>query len=459
MVLLPFLMKLRLPTFRLILLFGIALASGMVACRPVAKSPRPPIPGKFVFAHYMVCIPTVGAGATVADYKKEIEEAQSRGIDGFVLNCGAWTDKEGGMYKKRTGQIYQAAKELGTDFKLFISADYATGLTLPETRDMVETFRNHPNQFRWQGKPVLSTFGGGAAQTEFVKKEFSGDRAIVYVPFYYPVPAAENPGATGVDQVFNANPSLDGFFNFGAAGTPKAINATNALAAKRWLGAGKIFMSPVSPFYRGLKGNYRVFESLGFQGMASEWLSAITNNANWIELTTWNDWGEASYVAPFGSPDNTKLWNGHWGGMLAHVAFLDASRYYIDWFKTGAPPEIATDRLFYFYRLHPKDVPGPAVPGQSGFPRGVEGLQDMVFVTAFLSQPGQVTVQSGTESQSFDLPAGVHHVDIPFQMGCPRVTLTRGGRTVIDKTGELPITNDGWSNFNYFSGSASGPPQ
>jgi len=456
-------MKMCPPSFRLILLLGLAIAICMVACRPTPSTSvngqRPPISGKFVFAHYMVCIPTAGGAATIADFKREIEEAQKRGIDGFVLNCGAWTDKDGGMYKKRSEMIYQAAKELGTGFKLFISADYATGLTLPETRDMVETFRNHPNQFRWQGKPVLSTFGGGAAQTEFVKKEFSGGRAIVYVPFYYPVPAAENPGAAGVDQVFNANPSLDGFFNFGAAGTPKAINATNALAAKRWLGAGKIFMSPVSPFYRGLKGNYRVFDPLGFQGMASEWLSAITNNASWVELTTWNDWGESSYVAPFGAPANTKLWNGHWGGMLSHVAFLDASRYYIDWFKTGAPPAIATDRLFYFYRLHPKNVAGPAVPGQTGFPSGGEGLQDKVFVTAFLSQPGKVTVQSGTERQTFDLPAGVHHVDIPFQMGRPRVTLTRGWRTVIDKAGELPITNEGWSNFNYFSGSATGGEQ
>ena len=306
---------------------------------------------------------------------------------------------------------------------------------------------------------MLSTFAGGTTQTEFVKKEFSGDRAIVYVPFYYPVPAVENPGQTGVDQIFQANPTLDGFFHFGTAGTPSQINKCSTIAANRWLGAGKLFMSPVTPFYRGFKGNYRVFESYGFEGMASEWQTAISNNASWVEITTWNDWGEATYIAPFGAADNTKLWDGHWGRMLSHAAFLDASRYYIDWFKTGKLPAMTCDRLFYFYRLHPKNLaghPDPASPSQTGFPSGSDALQDKVFVTVFLREPGRVTLQSGTDSKAFDLAAGVHHVDIPFQMGYPRVTLTRGGRTVIDKTGELPITNDGWSNFNYFGGSATG---
>src|SRR5579872_2193765 len=86
--------------------------------------PRRPLPVKMVFAHYMVCCPTAGGGATVEDFKHEIQEAQSRGIDGFALNCGGWNKSEP-HYKVRTLEIYEAARRLGTGFQLFISADGA----------------------------------------------------------------------------------------------------------------------------------------------------------------------------------------------------------------------------------------------------------------------------------------------------------------------------------------------
>lgn len=40
----------------------------------------------YVFAHYMVCF--AARGERVEDYKREIQEAQAAGIDGFALNCG-----------------------------------------------------------------------------------------------------------------------------------------------------------------------------------------------------------------------------------------------------------------------------------------------------------------------------------------------------------------------------------
>lgn len=423
-------------------------------------------PTRKVFAHYMVCIPTAGGNATLEDYQDEIREAQKRGIDGFALNCGGWSLREP-HYKARTLLIYEAAKQLGTGFLLMISADYATGLTLEETRDMVATFRDHPNQFRWEGKPVLSTFAGEGADNShgkeliaFLNKEFpdgKGGRDVVFVPYFYPRPnITEQPTQAHADQVFETFPELDGFFYFGAAGTGDEIARCNALLADKWVGAGKIFMASVTPFYRGFGGNYRVYETCGFQGMALEWESAIRHNATWVEIVTWNDWGEASYVAPFGKPHETSHWGGHWGPMLNHVAYLDASRYYIDWYKTGAPPEITTDQLFYCYRLHPKSAEGSVKPNseQKARPSRADALRDSVFVTCFLKAPARLTVHSGDTSARFDLQAGVHHLETPASLGEQRFVLEREGQTVLDKIGEHPITGDAWSNFNTFTGSA-----
>lgn len=405
---------------------------------------------KKVFAHYMVCIPTYGGASKVEDYQREIRAAQSAGIDGFALNCGGWTLREP-HYKQRSLLIYQAAKELGTDFKLFISADYAGALSSEETRDMVETFRTHPNQFRYQGKPVLSTFGGGRTQTEFVRKEFTGERAICYVPFYYPTPAAEMPKQAQVDQVFSDHGAdLDGFFHFGAAGTPAQITESNHRLAQKWLGAGKLFMASITPYYRGLGGNYRVCDSRGVEGLARQWEGAIQDKATWVEMVTWNDWGEASYLAPFGSAYETHFWNGHWGPMLSHGAFLDASRYYIEWYKSGKQPKIAEDALYYAYRLHPK---GASVEGKR--PGGADKLADEVFVSLFLTAPARLTIHSGATEKHFDVLSGVNHLSMPFAPGAQRFVLTRGSETVIDKTGEQDVSaTDAWGNFNLFAGEA-----
>ena len=415
-----------------------------------------------VFAHYMVCIPTYGGSSKIEDYQREIRAAQAAGIDGFALNCGGWTVREP-HYKKRTLLIYQAAKELGTDFKLFISVDNATHLTAAEIRDMVECFRDHPNQFRHDGKPVLSTFGGKLPQTEFIRQEFQGVRAIVYVPFYYPRPAAEMPNQAQAEQVFREHPSLDGFFHFGAAGTPDQIAASNHLLARTWLGAGKIFMAGITPYYRGLGGNYRVFESHGFEGLAKQWEGAIADQATWVEIVTWNDWGETSYVAPFGAPAETNFWNNHWGPMLSHAACLEASRHYIAWYKTGTPPKIAEDALFYAYRLHPKTVPGLLKPGDPerklALPSGADKLLDDVFVTLFLTAPAQLTIHSGDTDKTFEVPAGIQHLAMPFAPGRQRFVVVRDGATLIDKTGEQEISaTDAWGNFNLFAGGAKPSP-
>jgi hypothetical protein len=334
---------------------------------------------------------------------------------------------------------------------------------------MIVTFCDHPNQFRWDGKPVLSTFAGeggdnahGQEIIDFLNREFpdgKGGRNVVYVPYYYPRPnITELPRQEHADQVFSTFPGLDGFFYFGAAGSGPALAASNALLADKWVGAGKTFMASVTPFYRGFGGNYRVYETRGFEAMAQEWEAAIRHNATWVEIVTWNDWGEASYIAPFGGAGQTELWGGHWGPMLSHTGYLDAGAYYINWYKTGAPPPIERDQVCYFYRLHPKALQGRVKPGEDtpGRPGGADALQESVFVTCFLKAPARLEVRGGETTTSFDLPGGVHHVEAPAGLGEQRFVLTRGAETVIDKAGEHAITEDAWSNFNYFSGSAEG---
>jgi len=401
---------------------------------------------KYVFAHYMVCfqLPTGGGFSTIENYKREIQTAQENGIDGFALNCGNWTVKED-YYKKRTLAIYQAAAELGTDFKLMISADFATGLEDREVKDMVDSFRNHPNQFTYKGRHVLSTFAGNRRIAEYLREQFQGDQAICFVPFFYPSPAKEMPEQPQIDQVYDmCHDVVDGFFHFGAAGTTDQIVRCNRELAAKWIGSGKLYMGSVTPHYRGAhRNNNRIFEMGGIEGYARQWESCIASDANWVQIVTWNDWGERSTVSPF---KEASFANRQWDSrMLSHEGFLRAGRYYASWFKKGVPPVIEADEIVYSYQLHPKDAAPPEAA-----PFGAERLADKVYATAFVKEPATLEVNG----IRFELAtSGVHHVSVPMQMGPQYFRLIRNGETVLDKTGEFDISEKpDIGSFNVFSG-------
>jgi hypothetical protein len=434
----------------------------MPACRAESPLEHPEWPVKIqpkrVFAHYMVCCPTAGSNAGVKDFEREILAAQSRGIDGFALNCGGWTRE--GQYKKRVVDFYQAARNLDSGFVLFISADFCCGLTLDEVEDMMRTFYNPPNQFKYDGKPVLSTFITGPELKTVADKMAKSGKPIVTVPYTFPQPASEHPRGEQIDQVFDRFNWVDGFFFFAGAGTGEQNAESNELLARKWLGAGKIYMAGITPYYRGLGGNYRLFDTNGFEGMVKQWKTIIEMDIPWVEFVTWNDWGESSYIAPFGKPADTQLWNGDWGLLPSHVAYLDASRHYIDWFKSGKEPAITRDRVFYFYRPHPKALDGVVKIGESrrDKPDHARSLHDSIYATAFLTAPAKLTITCGGANKTFDLPAGVSNVELPFEPGRPHFKLERDGQAVLEKDGEHEISaTDSWANFNYFGGEADGP--
>jgi len=435
-------------------LTGALLSLGVLPLTPMAKLAAQPAPRepRLVFAHYMVCCPMAGKNATVAQLADEIHQAQSAGVDGFALNCGSWTAEP--YYRAIATRMFEAAASLPHPFKLLFSSD---GLTPEDTASMVSEFYEHPNMLRYQGKPVLSSYSGDEAWGKAVIAALAGlRRPVVFVPFFFPKGLNKRFTDTNIARLIDENGYADGFFYFGADGTGANLAATSAKIGRAWRNAGKLYMAPVTPFYRGLgPRNYRVFETRGFEGMAREWEAAIAADAQWVEIVTWNDWGESTYVASFGSPRAMDLWDGHWGRLLSHEAYLAASAYYIRWFKTGVK-QVESDDLFWFYRLSPKRLPGrdqPDHPPES-YPRGFNHLEDRVFLTTFLIAPATLKIESGERRYEFSAPAGAAHVSAEFGQGPQRFSVERNGVTILSGTGAFPIGDDNWGNFNYLAGQA-----
>jgi glucan endo-1,3-alpha-glucosidase len=83
--------------------------------------------------------------------------AESHFRDALALNVGSdhW----------QTNQVqnaYNAAQQLGTGFKLFLSIDFTElPCNLGEVVSRVNQFSNHPNQFKINGRVFVSSFSGG----------------------------------------------------------------------------------------------------------------------------------------------------------------------------------------------------------------------------------------------------------------------------------------------------------
>ncbi|RZN05367.1 hypothetical protein CWO91_30295 [Bradyrhizobium genosp. SA-3] len=255
--------------------------------------------------------------------------------------------------------------------------------------------------------------------------------------------------------VLQQAPDIDGFFSFGAGGPynemARSIREISPLMHKN----GKLFMAGIAPFYRGLGNNFRVFESNGFEGMQKRWLAAIEADADWVELVTWNDWSEATYLKPFGRPQESIWKHPAWRSLPDHGAFLQASRFYLDWFKTGAPPPIQRDRIFYFYQLHPRSAEGTRDFSSldRGRPKFWEQLTDQFHLATFLTSPAHLSVRIGDHSHSLNLPAGAQLVSVPMSLGRVVLRVERGDKLLGEAELPFPIRSDaGTENFNYFTG-------
>lgn len=410
---------------------------------------------KRVFAHYMVAWPRGGRQASIESYRSEMRDAHARGIDGFALNCGGWHRSEP-QYKQRVMSMYEAAGSLDFDFTLFVSAD---GHAQDEIDDIVESTRGLKAQLRMDGKPVLSAYAAGG-------KGFSNGAALIdharrlgafFVPHFFPETGERLITPVAADQIVQRLGTADGYFYFGAAGLPELIADSVESLGPELRAHGKLFMAPVTPYYRGLPAgtNYRAFETEGFSGMAAEWEAAIASNASWVQIVTWNDWAESTYVAPLpmpaGAAGRAHVYDDRFGELPSHAAYLDASAYYIQWFKTGNQPAILRDQLFYFYRLNPP-ASAAGTPPQSQTP-----LSTRIHVSVFLTAPATLIVQlPGADSdRQIDVHVGITHLSVDSRAGRPRFVLKRQGKRIIDKSGEQPITDDDFSGaYNYFSGSA-----
>jgi glucan endo-1,3-alpha-glucosidase len=432
---------------------------------------------KKVFAHYMLTNQDYQGNTDptgelkVQAYEKEIQQAQAAGIDGFALDVGGWLSEgvSSEYYIAYASQMFQAAYDLNSGFKLFFSDDFCCGNTVGDAEDMMRRFANNPGfstvYYQYDGAFVLSTFSGetqiGTAGFQQIRSDLANGTnpstqsvsstwptlqvggvpsnaglQIFLVPAFFSGWGGDIPTLSEVQAGFNTwSPYINGSLYWGIAGVPGSggsidqVLSSEDYASVVQQNGGKVYMAPITLQFWGADAasSYNYYEYSGYSGMRKMWMDAINvSHPDWVEIITWNDFIEGSYVSPIDDPDKYAYANYLTGsglptGVLSyfhtHAGATALLPYFIQWYKTGVQPTISNDSIYWAYRTQSLNdrASSNTPPVSSSTDNGP--IADVIYVTANLAQPGTLVVTSGSKVTSFTLAAGSTDVQAPFVDG------------------------------------------
>ncbi|EEB08298.1 glucan endo-1,3-alpha-glucosidase Agn1 [Schizosaccharomyces japonicus yFS275] len=399
---------------------------------------------KEVFAHFIVgnTYPY-----TVSDWQADIQEAVATGIDGFALNMGsdAWQ-------VERIDDAFTAAASVSSSFKLFISFDMSV-ISADATfiEGVVRRFANKPNQFWYNGKIFVSTFAG-EVDTFGYTDESSGWQNAIKEPLAeagYPIFFAPSWTSLGTGALNLA--VTDGFFSWNSWPTSSNdMNDNDDISYQQLANSlGKLYIAPVSPwFFTHLSYKNFVYKSDWL--IMDRWQEMLDMQPDMIEVISWNDFGESHYMGsirgalPAGSDVYVDGFD--------HKAWRYLMYPYIDAYKNGlSAPQVTFESLFYWYR--PTSKYAVATSDSYGYPSGGDYMEDNIYVAVYLLDAAEVTITSGSNSQTFSGVAGVNRFSIAFETDTtPSFSVSRGGLVMASGTGPEITSSTASYNFNAYTG-------
>jgi glucan endo-1,3-alpha-glucosidase len=270
----------------------------------------------------------------------------------------------------------------------------------------------------------------------------------------------ELPDAHSIQQGLDTWSSIiDGAFYWGIAGVPNAGGALDQLHsidsyASTLHNAGKLFMAPICLQFWGANAD-RYYEYSGASGMRAMWMDAINrSHPDWVEIITWNDFIEGTYVSPIDDPnqypganylDASGIPLGTRSYFHTHQGATALLPFFIQWYKTEVEPIIQHDAVYFFYRSQPERTSSgkPSVSHKFG------PVADLIYITSNLTAPADLTITTGGHVATLHLIAGSTDTQTPFYPGAaPTFTLVRNGKIVVTATGHDPI--DASPRFNNY---------
>ncbi|KAL0577673.1 hypothetical protein V5O48_004321 [Marasmius crinis-equi] len=409
-----------------------------------------------VFSNLNLGVTMDNEGRDASSYDADMRLAKFSGIDAFALNIG--TDPS---MDKQLGLAYASAAQIG--MKVFISFDFAWFRTDDPgaIAARISRWAKEPAQFFYNGKIFVSSFEGNGLDVNAVRAQVrqATGMEIYFAPNFAPR-GQGGAGFGGVDGALN----WMGWRNNGHNRAPDGAVVTVDAGDRAYINelSGKGYIAPVSAWFSTHFGPEVAYsKNWVFPGdllLYHRWVEILALQPQFVELLTWNDYGESHYMGPLSSRHSDDGAS-KWVNDMPHTGWLTLSKAFITAYKAGAntlwPYFIDSDKLIYWYRTHPRDLNCDSTD-TTGRPEGYQILTDTISVVVLLRSPAVVSILSGgTRYLSSELPAGASALSVPFKLGAQRFSIMRNGVEVMEATSLKEIKAEcpcGLYNFNPYVG-------
>ncbi|KAH9815971.1 family 71 glycoside hydrolase [Melampsora americana] len=398
------------------------------------------------------------------DWKEDMKLAKQSGIDAFAINIGRDVTNE-----RQIPLAYKVADQM--DFSIFLSFDmtyYSQPNSSKDLIKLIQTFAHLKSQFKYEGKPLVSTFSGEVPGT-FLDNNPDYDSAwndlknqLGFSIYFLPCWTGINPSTV---------PTIDGLFSWDAwSSSSESPDEENKLTLQK---IGKQYAAPISVlFFKHLEeneaGNY-VYSTDDFL-VIERYLQLIRSPPDFIELLTWNDYGEAHYLKD--PRKNANLPNGlisaqEYVNGFSHEPLLEMLAYFNLWYKHGSRPKLEKSKLFLWHRPHPKSAKATHDP--LSIPKSSNQTQDNLYILLMIASKSKVhkiIIQTGTQTYSKPLKPyllrnskedTIMRISSPFESGEHQWIrlFDEEDHEILNLKG-FPITSKPkLYNFNYWSGMMS----
>ncbi|MCU1392760.1 MAG: hypothetical protein JWM34_1188 [Ilumatobacteraceae bacterium] len=349
------------------------------------------------------------------DMKTDVRRASAAGIDGFTVDLLSLS----GYNWDRVKMLITAAHQVDPSFTIMLMPDATTdvvddphALAVAIAGLAADTSTYHLSD----GRLVVSPFyaegrsaAWWAAWLSTMRTEFGINVAFVPTFLDYGNAAAFSSISYGFSTWGDRSPNSIG----GSVGEAQDAHAK-----------GKLWMQPVAvQDARPYAGVYT--EADNTETLRGLWNIAIQQNAEWVQLVTWNDYSEGTEISP-----------------SSHIGWspLDLVSYYATWFKTGSEPTIVRDVLYLSHRIQPAAARPTGPETQLMQLRdGSSPARDQVELLAFLTGPARIMINVGSATYTYDAPAGRSSTDVPLGIGTVSANVTYANGASLSVTSPNPV--------------------
>lgn len=377
----------------------------------------------------------------------EIHRARAIGQDGFaadILALDSTLPRWHGPWDAYQ-MLLDTAAAVAPDFSILIMPDMNAGLKRQPERivELITRLASHPAVWRLaDGRVVVSNFAANKQPPEYWRDAFRklGEQGIqtAFFPVFLGLHELDKHGR-------EYGPFSYGLSDWGLRDVAAAESADLRNIAKRASGYAPHWMMPVAPQDFRPK-NLMLWESENTAAFRWLWEAAITGGSHYVQLITWNDYGEGTEIAP---------------STGTQFLFYDLSAYYTAWFKLGHPPRITKDAIYYCHRVQTvplREGPDPAKQPKKFECRGKTPLKNDVELLAMLTAPAVLEITQGNDVVRAEAPAGLASLKAPARPGRPVFRIVRDGQTVVEQTSKWTITDQAeYENLLYYGGSSTRP--